>query len=226
MARQNLDGGWGKGEGDVLIPSDSLPTAGVLYALSLLDPTSVDPALTDAAEYLLAQQRADGMWPSIYQTNNDRPILTTSWVDIALPYIYEVLSSYSVRVAHSVPLAGVSGIEVLTNTFVLPPTINVQGNQTVFGWQYNQPPSLQTQTQQFATRVLGMQPGEVRQISNGTVVTYLIESGSNVATLPPFFVTARHILSVSPDEQSTSPGQAVSYIVSLFNPTAQSCPTR
>jgi hypothetical protein len=47
--QQNVDGGWNLDRS--ISTSDPLPTAGVLYALSLLSPNSTDPVLLSATEY-------------------------------------------------------------------------------------------------------------------------------------------------------------------------------
>ncbi len=216
-ANQNPDGGWGRGEGGVITPSDPLPTAGVLYALSLLQPNSVDPALTAAARYLIAQQRVDGQWSSIFSTNNARPILTTSWVDIALPYIYDVLSSYSVSVTHWVPISGVTVIDASVNPSA---SVSSSSGEATYGWAYNQAPNVPLQTLSHAANLTGMRPGETRQVTNGTVVSYLIESGSNVVRLAPRFVTAGHLVAVAPGERTSAPGEVVTFTVTLANPSS------
>ncbi|HLF26956.1 MAG TPA: PKD domain-containing protein [Anaerolineae bacterium] len=212
-ANQNPDGGWSRNV--YTTTSDPLPTAGVLYALSLLQPASTDPSLLQATEYLLRAQRGDGQWPSLYQDDNTRPIMTTTWVDISLPWIYEVLSSYSIDLAHSVPL---SGVTALTDTFSPPATTSVGVDEVVYGWRYNQTEAERIRSSSFASRLTGLLPGEVRQVSNGTLVSYAIEGGSNTLALPPLYVQAMHIIGVEPGARIAAPGEAVVYDVVLFNP--------
>ncbi|HEY0733616.1 MAG TPA: FixG Ig-like domain-containing protein, partial [Herpetosiphonaceae bacterium] len=67
---------------------------------------------------------------------------------------------------------------------------------------------------------VNLRPGEVRQVSNGTTVTYSIESGSNTITLPPLFVQAPHIITIDPTTRTTSPGGEAIYQVEVYNPTS------
>ncbi len=214
---QNVDGGWGKSA--VISASDPLPTAGALYALSLLQPTSIDPALINATEYLLRMQRSDGQWPSVFEANNNRPILTTTWVDIALPYVYEVLSSYSVNIDHRVP---VTHVTALTPTASSPPAVSVLPGALGLAWQYNQPPSEQAHPTSFGALLTQLQPGEVRAVSAGTRVTYSIESGINSVTLPPLFVSVAHIVALSPADNALAPGSTLTLSIVLSNPAASS----
>ncbi|HEY0733264.1 MAG TPA: SdrD B-like domain-containing protein, partial [Herpetosiphonaceae bacterium] len=188
--QQHADGGWDIYPNTTI--SDPLPTAGVLYALSRLQPVSTDTALMRATEYLLKNQRADGQWTSRYHSN---PIMPTTWVDMSLPWIYEVLSSYSLNVAHVVPQAGV---EVLAESVSPAPTTTPGDAATTYGWQYNQTERERVRELSFRSRLVNLRPGEVRQVSNGTTVTYSIESGSNTITLPPLFVQAPHIITIDP----------------------------
>ncbi|MBV9788869.1 MAG: Ig-like domain-containing protein, partial [Chloroflexi bacterium] len=210
--QQHADGGWDIYPNTTI--SDPLPTAGMLYALSRLQPVSTDTALMRATEYLLKNQRVDGQWTSRYHSN---PIMPTTWVDMSLPWIYEVLSSYSLNVAHVVPQPGV---EVLADSFSPTPTTTPGDAATTYGWQYNQTERERVRELSFRSRLTNMRPGEVRQVSNGTTVTYSIESGSNTITLPPLFVQAPHIITIDPTTRVTSPGGEAIYQVEVYNPTA------
>jgi uncharacterized membrane protein len=212
-AQQHADGGWDfYPDAEV---SDPLPTAGILYALSRLQPAGSDPALRRATEYLLQAQRSDGQWES---RDLRSTIMTTTWVDMSLPWIYELLSSYAIQVDHRVPNVGV---DVLEQTLAPTPIITPGDAETAYAWQYSQTERERSRTMTYATKLEDMQPGEVRQVTSGTTITYAIESGQNTILLPPQYVQSPHIVRVEPAAQAASPGGQAVYDVALFNPGVQ-----
>ncbi len=122
-----------------------------------------------------------------------------------------VLPVYDVVVTHTVPL---SGAQVLTDTFTLPPTLD----DNPYVWAYEQAWDELVQGNTFDVRLEGMQPAEVRRVSESTEVIYTLPSGSNRLLLPPLYVAAPHIIAITPTTQTASPGGAATYTVSLFNP--------
>lgn len=81
-------------------------------------------------------------------------------------------------------------------------------------------PTEGTQAFSLRTLVTDMQPGETRQISNGTTVTSFGVEGTAEIELPPQFVTARHILSLLPEALTVQPGHPGTYTLRVENPTA------
>ena len=63
-----------------------------------------------------------------------------------------------------------------------------------------------------------MQPGEARKVAQGTEVVYTLPSGSNRLVLPPLYVSAPHIVAVTPTAQTTGAGGTVFFDVLLTNP--------
>ncbi|MDY7075403.1 MAG: hypothetical protein SXV54_00630, partial [Chloroflexota bacterium] len=138
------------------------------------------------------------------------------WIHTILPYEYG--ESYHLQIDHRVPLAGV---QTLTGTFSTTPiTTTVGVEETVYTWQHELIPSQQTYTITFDALLADMGPGEVRQVSNGTLFNYTTLGGQGQATLPPLYVAASHLVSVSPPVQTTNPGGVVHYQVTLYNPLA------
>jgi uncharacterized membrane protein len=116
-----------------------------------------------------------------------------------------------VEITHTV---GMSNVTVLTGTFSTPP----QGAPPQYVWQYQlewyDPVNVIT----FASELADMQPGETRQINQGTEVTYRLPSGENRLTLPPLYVTTARILAVAPAEQMVGVGNTAVYTLTLSNP--------
>ena len=73
-------------------------------------------------------------------------------------------------------------------------------------------------TRSFGSLIGNLQPGEARQVAQGTAVEYKLNSGINRLTLPPLYVAAPHIIALDPAAQSAGSGTSVSYPVILTNP--------
>jgi len=116
-------------------------------------------------------------------------------------------------VNHYVPLSGTS---VLTGTFNPAATANpIQHRRFTTGPTTNRRRCLCTT--QLCTLLPGMRPGEIRAVSNGTVITYVIESGGNTIVLPPLYARAANLIASHP--RFNMPRQAVGFLYSqLTNP--------
>lgn len=208
---QQADGGWGVSE--TITETDVLPTASALYALTLLEPSSNDPVITSAADYLLEAQRVDGFWSSRYHQNNNSPLLATTWVNISLPYVFEVLSSFDVFIDHYVP----DGVAVVDGSVVPPATVTPLVGDSLYEWEYVLVGDTTEQVVSYEMTVADLQPGEVLQVTNGSVVDYVSASGQSSIVLPPQFVMAGHLADLVPDVQVGSPGETVVFDVILEN---------
>ena len=90
----------------------------------------------------------------------------------------------------------------------------------VYRWGYSHywyEPSRETR---FDAVLSGMQPGEVRRVSEGSVVSYTVGAGRNRIAVPPLYVSAAHILSLAPLALPTQRGSSASFAVVLTNPAA------
>jgi uncharacterized membrane protein len=119
--------------------------------------------------------------------------------------------SYRVEITHTV---GVSNVTVLTDTFSTLPT----GMPPQYAWQYQLEWYAPVNNISFASQLAHMQPGETRQINQGTEVAYRLPSGWNYLTLAPLYVTAERILEITPDEQMAGVGTTAVYTLTLLNP--------
>jgi RHS repeat-associated protein len=86
---QRADGGWGENTNGA-DSSRVYSSAQALRALLLVTNQGLDPQLARGAEYLLNRQYGDGFWKSAsFQTD----LAATTWVEIALPTLFEVLQN-------------------------------------------------------------------------------------------------------------------------------------
>jgi uncharacterized membrane protein len=118
--------------------------------------------------------------------------------------------SYGIVMTHTV---GLTGVQVLTDTFSLPVTINHPDYVRDYVQAWYQPVITLT----FESVLADMQPGEVRQVAQGTTVVYDLLSGQNQWQLPPLYVSAPHVVTISPAEQVSGPGGTAIYTATLTN---------
>ncbi len=121
-------------------------------------------------------------------------------------------NTYFVDTRHSLPLTGAL---LLTNT-VAPLPLELTSDE--IHWLYSQQDREETKVSQLSQQILpALQPGEVRQISTGTIISYTRNDNNTVLLLPPLYVSAPHLITIAPDSQVTSPNTAVPYTVTLTN---------
>ncbi len=121
-------------------------------------------------------------------------------------------NTYFIDIRHSLPLSGTS---LLADT-VAPLPLDLTSEE--IHWLYSQQDREATKVNELSQIVTSaLQPGEVRQLSTGTVISYTRNNNNTVLMLPPFYVSAPHIITISPDTQVTSPATAVPYTVTLTN---------
>ncbi|MCL4266411.1 MAG: VCBS repeat-containing protein [Anaerolineae bacterium] len=124
------------------------------------------------------------------------------------------LPNYSVNLTHT---AAITGVTVLPGSFNVPPTSSAD---PVYGWEYSQNWTTPAVTRTFQSLVTGLQPGEVRQVAEGTQVAYTLSGGSNYLTLPPLYVTAARLAALEPPLHTRPAGGTAVYELSLTNLTA------
>ncbi|HSM57591.1 MAG TPA: PKD domain-containing protein [Candidatus Sulfomarinibacteraceae bacterium] len=119
--------------------------------------------------------------------------------------------AYRIEVTHTV---GLDGVTVLTDTFSSPPG----GAPPDYYWEYQLQSHAPDNSISFDSELAGMQPGESRQVNQGTDIAYRLPSGWNSLNLPPLYVTAPHIVAIDPDVQTVGAGGTAVYTVTLTNP--------
>ncbi len=120
--------------------------------------------------------------------------------------------SYRVELTHTV---GLDNVTVLTETFSAPPT----GTPPQYRWQYQLEWYAPVYTLTFASELTDVQPGESRQLNQGTEVAYRLPSGWNRLTLPPLYVTGARILELAPESRGAAVGSTATYTLTLRNPS-------
>ncbi len=120
---------------------------------------------------------------------------------------------YGVALTHTVAITGVT---VLTNTFSEAPL----ANYPQYSWNYTQYWYQPQRTFSFDSVLDNMQPGEARQVAEGTTAVYTLSSGQNNLWLPPLYVSAAHIIGIEPVTQTAAVGGTAVYTLTLSNPAA------
>ncbi|MBK8431152.1 MAG: VCBS repeat-containing protein [Chloroflexi bacterium] len=108
---------------------------------------------------------------------------------------------------------GTPDVSVLTATA----NITLTANPPLYGWEYRQEWYAPVLTTTFDSLLTNLQPGEVRQVSAGTEVTYRLPSGENLITLPPLYVTVANLGTLEPAEQTAAVGGTAVYTLTLTN---------
>lgn len=109
---------------------------------------------------------------------------------------------------------------VITNATVLTDTASrpLTDLSPDFNWEYVQDWTSPVMTTTFDSLLVDMQPGETRQISEGTLIAYQLPSGINQIMLPPLYVTAVHLGELAPAEMDVVAGGTAVFEVALTNP--------
>ncbi|MBN1890583.1 MAG: hypothetical protein JW850_21495, partial [Thermoflexales bacterium] len=127
---------------------------------------------------------------------------------------------YRLELTHSLAL---SGVAVLEDTFSAPPDPRpepVEGTPApAYHWSYRQYWYEPAHITHFASRLEAMQPGEVRAVAEGTHVAYTAPGGAGQIDLGPLYVSAAHLVAITPSAQTVGAGGTAQYEVTLFNPS-------
>jgi len=155
----------------------------------------------------------------LYATQTDRVIKVTN-ADGTCSLVPTNHLSYIATIDHSVPLTGVN---VLTNTLVpVPLTTTVDAANTHLLWQQTLNRSMPITTETFDSLLPNMRPGEVREVAGGTVISYTGGNAPGTLHLGPLFVTAAHLVALSPPTGTVGLGGQAVYTATLANPTGAS----
>jgi uncharacterized membrane protein len=107
-----------------------------------------------------------------------------------------------------------SGAQVLSDTLVPTPT---SASDPDYFWHYQQF-WYEARQVSLAARLEDVQPGELRPVSQGTLVSYTHAGGHNELLLPPLYVQSPRAIAIAPSLRRTNPGGYALYDVGLFNP--------
>jgi hypothetical protein len=172
--RQRADGGWRWKEGTGPDISDPLVTAIVGVALDNMNPSATSPQVRKTIEYLLAQQKPDGLWYSVHPNTPgqadglaDTALLATSWVEILLPIMLERLGVFDADVHVTFPANAVPSNPSPTPTSA----VTAADGSTTYSWKLR---SLTEVGQEAAFDVMlnGMQADEVRAVAESASLVF------------------------------------------------------
>ncbi|GAB4273651.1 MAG: hypothetical protein Kow0080_21340 [Candidatus Promineifilaceae bacterium] len=130
----------------------------------------------------------------------------TQWPQASVMPVYDMTIAYT---------AGPDQITVLTPTLSLTPTTAVS---PLYTFDYTQEWFQPIITATLDSEAANLQPGELRQIAEGAVVTYSLPSGTNVVTLPPLFIQAAHLVTLAQDNVTVTAGETAVITATLSNP--------
>ncbi|MEO6063312.1 MAG: FG-GAP-like repeat-containing protein, partial [Thermoflexales bacterium] len=83
----------------------------------------------------------------------------------------------------------------------------------VYRWGYSHYWYESSRETRFDAVLAGVQPGEVRRVSEGSVVSYTVGAGRNRIAIPPLYVSAAHILSLAPAALPVQRGASANFSV-------------
>jgi uncharacterized membrane protein len=135
--------------------------------------------------------------------------------------IYDIgqLVSSSVIVSVQVPKDSAT-LNLVANSFDKPPTQIIDGADfDTYVWKRSLAFGNADASFSWQTKLNNLTPGENRGVTLGASVDFVEQSTSGSLALPSTSVSARQILSISPQSQTVQPLGSVSYTVTLSNPT-------
>lgn len=169
---QNANGGWGTSAGKT---SDPLVTAQVGYALDKLNPSSSDPVIRKAIEWVLSQQAADGSW---YSPTLSTRASTTTWVAIWLPIALNRVGGIDTDLHVTVPATA-----QLTNSVPAPTSTSAGSNGTSYRWAFTGVTSTGRNVA-FDLTLANLLPNEQRAVATSAHLTFNNSFTNSQVTAP------------------------------------------
>ncbi len=212
---ENTNGGWGRYAGDI---SDPLPTAHVLYAMSIAGIQGTDSGLRDGTLYLLNKQNPDGTWTTAFirhDTYPDKYFGATTWAIISLPITLETIAGVSADLTVTLP----SNI-MLNNSSITPEKVTPSGNNTAYlwnwrGWDENVKDLLLDLT------LKSLQSGEQRKAVSNAYLSFKDIYTGNIINLPLDIPIVTGIspatIDVSTDKEIYHANEVVNITTSIAN---------
>jgi hypothetical protein len=165
-SNQNSDGGWSRYVGNT---SDPLPTAHVLYAMSLAGIPGTDPALRNGTTYLLNKQNPDGTWTTIFIRKDvypDKYFGATTWAMISLPVALETIEGVAADLTVILP----SNIQ-MNKSSITPAKITISGSDTTYLWSFT---GMNEDAEELIMdlTVKNLELGEVRKVAQEAYLSF------------------------------------------------------
>ncbi|MFG6443457.1 carboxypeptidase regulatory-like domain-containing protein [Roseateles sp. LKC17W] len=212
--RQRGDGGWSRyGSSGV---SDTLVTAMVGVALDVLNPSPSSPEVRSAIQFILGQQRANGLWVSESGTLGAPELLATTWVEIWLPVMLDRVAGIDT----DLKLKFASNVAVSNPNLAPAEKVLNSDGTTSHTWRLVGVTSA-SQDIQFDLGLQNMQVGESRPASLEAALSFSNSEGGDPVIFPVTIpkVTASAFLghAVSTDKQAYSANAPVTFSSQVSN---------
>ncbi|MCA9938168.1 MAG: tandem-95 repeat protein, partial [Anaerolineales bacterium] len=121
-------------------------------------------------------------------------------------------NAFFVDIRHNLPL---TGADLITGT-ITPVPVSATADQV--HWLYaQQDREAQKISQLTQTLMPALQPGEARPISTGSIIEFTRNNNTTVVTIPPLYVSAPHIIAITPDTRGVTPATTTAYTVTVSN---------
>ncbi|MCA3081910.1 MAG: carboxypeptidase regulatory-like domain-containing protein, partial [Rhodocyclaceae bacterium] len=170
LKRQNADGGWGYrwyGVGNSAnMPSESLVTAQVSYALDALDPSASSPTVRKTINLLLSRQLGDGSWRSetvMIESNKSPTTWITLWLRKMLDRMGSIDTDLTLAFAPNVQPGNVA--PAATSVQTLP------SGETIYNWKFTGV-TVGGRSISFDAGLQGMVPNEKRSVSTESFLAF------------------------------------------------------
>lgn len=162
-SRQHADGGWSRYPGNA---SDALITAMAGIALDYTNPTTNDPVVRNAIQFLLNSQQPDGSWSNV-DSGLTTHLGATSFVMAYLPKALDRLGGIDVDLYLDMP----SSIQLANPSATPSQTQPSTGGGTQFLWHLPRVSGV-GQSVGFDLMLLNMQPNETRPAARTAYLTF------------------------------------------------------
>ncbi|MCA1686310.1 MAG: hypothetical protein LC745_10090, partial [Planctomycetia bacterium] len=132
--------------------------------------------------------------------------------------VYQILDNAPATVSVEVPKG--TGVAVVPGSFSTPPaqTLPGAGFDTLV-WQLTAVAGQAGDTITWQSTVNDLLPAATRAVTLGTTVDFASQGTTGTLQLPGTAVVGEHIISLRPSSQSSRPGAAAGYVVTVSNPT-------
>ncbi|WP_165224659.1 transglutaminase domain-containing protein [Aquisphaera insulae] len=177
-----------------------------LYLVDAGDPTNLVSAGIDVPAAIQDIAGGDGL------------VLTT---DGASLIIYQILAPPGVPATAQVFVPKQAGVTIDVGSFSIPPSQVIAGTDfDTYVFETSLTAAAPSRTITWRTTVTGMQPGEARDLSLASTVSFTSQGTAGQLGLPAVSVAAAQVLGLTPASRAVRPGAPGAFTLAVSNPTA------